>query len=96
MTQCQARPLPKEPQYRQGYLLLRTDRGKMDSEQNSGFLQKVMGFIYILSPFKEAQNSICRAEIEMQMQRKGLWTQWGNERVGQIERVALTYIHHHV
>ena len=56
----------------------------------------MIGFIYILLPFKEAQNSICRAEIEMQMQRKDLWTQWGTERVGQIERVALTYIHHHV
>ena len=25
-----------------------------------------------------------------------LWTQWGKERVGRIERVELTYIHQHV
>ena len=24
------------------------------------------------------------------------WTQWGKERVDQIEKVALTYIRHHV
>ena len=26
----------------------------------------------------------------------GLWTQRGKERVGQIERVALTYIHYYM
>ena len=25
-----------------------------------------------------------------------MWTQWGKERVEQIERVALTYVHYHV
>ena len=39
--------------------------------------------------------AICRAGIEMQSQRKNLWTQWGKERVGRIERVALAYIHYH-
>ena len=26
----------------------------------------------------------------------GLWMQWGKEKVGSIERIALTYIHYHV
>ena len=39
---------------------------------------------------------ICRAAIEMEKQRKDLWTQWVKGRVGQIERVALIYLHYHV
>ena len=39
---------------------------------------------------------ICMARIEIQMQRMGLWTQWGKERVGRIERVALMRMHCHV
>ena len=35
-------------------------------------------------------------ELETQMERMDLWIQQGKERVGQIERVALTYIHYHV
>ena len=35
-------------------------------------------------------------ELETQMERMDLWIQQGKERVGQIERVALTYIHCHV
>ena len=31
---------------------------------------------------------ICLAGIEMQMERMDLWTQWGKERLGQIEKVA--------
>ena len=30
---------------------------------------------------------ICRAGIETQTQRTDLWTQWGKEREGQIERI---------
>ena len=37
-----------------------------------------------------------REEMEMQMQRVDWWTQWRKERVGQIEKVALTYIHYPV
>ena len=36
--------------------------------------------------------SICREGKETQMQIKDMWTQWGKERAGQIEKVALTYI----
>ena len=39
---------------------------------------------------------ICREEIEMEMQRTNLWTQSGEERAGQTERIALTQIHDHV
>ena len=28
---------------------------------------------------------ICRAKIEMPLERMDLWTQWGKERVGQVE-----------
>ena len=41
-------------------------------------------------------NLFSRGGIETQTQRMDLWTQQGKERVGQIERVALTYIHYHV
>ena len=37
---------------------------------------------------------ICRAEIEMQALRTDLWMCGGEEREGQVERVALTYIHY--
>ena len=40
--------------------------------------------------------SICRARIEVQTKRTKLWTQERKERVGLIERAALTYIHYHV
>ena len=43
-----------------------------------------------------ANEPICRAGIETQTQRMDLWTQQGKERVGQIERVALTYTHYHM
>ena len=32
----------------------------------------------------------------MQKYRRDLWTQQGKERMGQTERVALTYTHYHV
>ena len=31
--------------------------------------------------------------MKMQMQRTDLWTQWVEERVEEIEKVALTYIY---
>ena len=39
---------------------------------------------------------ICRAGIETQTQRMGLWTQQGKGRVGEIQRVALKHICYHV
>ena len=39
---------------------------------------------------------ICRERIEAQTQRINVWTQWGKERMRQIERVALTYIQYSV
>ena len=38
---------------------------------------------------------IYREEMEMQMQRMDWWTQRGKERVGQANKVALTYVHYH-
>ena len=37
---------------------------------------------------------MCRPGIEMQTLRADLCAQQGRERVGRIERVALTYIHY--
>ena len=34
--------------------------------------------------------------MEMQTQRMDLWTQLGKERVGQMEKVASTFLHYHV
>ena len=44
----------------------------------------------------DADESICKVEIKMQAKRMGMWTQGRKGTVGQIERVALTYIHCHV
>ena len=38
---------------------------------------------------------ICRAAVEMQMQRTGLWPQW-EEKVGQTERAAWKQVQYHV
>ena len=37
---------------------------------------------------------ICRAAMETQPQRAGLWTQSGKERVGCNERMELKHMHH--
>ena len=39
---------------------------------------------------------ICRKGMETQTSGTDLWTQKGKERVGQMEKVALTYIHRYV
>ena len=39
---------------------------------------------------------IFREVMEMLMQRMDLWTWQGKERVGQIEKVALTYMNYNV
>ena len=39
---------------------------------------------------------ICKEGTETQAWRTNLWTQQGNERVGQTEKASLTYIHYHV
>ena len=39
---------------------------------------------------------ICNKEMETQMERKDLWTQWGRERVRQMEKVAPKYRHYYV
>ena len=43
-----------------------------------------------------ADDSICRAAMEMQTQRTDLWTQWGKEKVEQIEGVALKHVAYHM
>ena len=40
------------------------------------------------------EESICRAGIEMQTWRMDLRTWQGKEAVGQVEGIALTYIHY--
>ena len=40
--------------------------------------------------------SICRAGIEMQMQRTDLWAQQEKERVGPTERMSWKHMHYHV
>ena len=45
---------------------------------------------------KYIYETICRDEIETQVYKTDSLTQGGKERVGQIERVALTYIPYHV
>ena len=37
----------------------------------------------------------CRAAMETQIQWTDLWTQWGNESEGRIERLTLKWIHYH-
>ena len=44
----------------------------------------------------DTDEPICKAGIEMQTYRIDLWTQWGKERVGRTERVALAYIHYQI
>ena len=39
---------------------------------------------------------IYRAAIEMQTQRMDFWTQWGREKVGLFERVAMKQIYYHM
>lgn len=41
-------------------------------------------------------NLFIKEEMEMQMKRKDLWVQRGKDRVGRVEKVALTYILSHV
>ena len=40
--------------------------------------------------------TIYREAMEMQLQIMVWWTQQGTERVGQIEKAALTYIHYRI
>ena len=46
---------------------------------------------YIWDLENGSDEPICRAGMEAQRQRTGLWTQQKKEKVGQIERVSLTY-----
>ena len=39
---------------------------------------------------------IYRAAIEMQTQKTDFWTQWGREKVGLFERVAMKQIYYHM
>ena len=36
--------------------------------------------------------NLCREEMETEIQRMELWTQWGKERVRQIEKIAYTLL----
>ena len=39
---------------------------------------------------------ICREGMQMWIQRMNMWTQEGKERVGQMEKAALTYIYQYM
>ena len=56
--------------------------------------------MYLMHIYRIYKNStdepLNREEMETQMQRMNWWTQWGKQRVGQIEKAALPYIHYHV
>ena len=58
-----------------------------------------MWYIYTMeyySAIKKEHISVSSKEVHEPRAsdiEKRLWTQWGKERVGQIERAALTYIH---
>ena len=45
-------------------------------------------YVYGIQKDSTDEPVICRAAMEMQTQRADLWTQWGKERVGRIERIA--------
>ena len=49
--------------------------------------------IYMESKKSSTDEPICREGMEMQMD---LWAQRDKERLGWIEKVALTYVHNHV
>ena len=52
--------------------------------------------MHIYGIYKNGTDEPIRREgKETQMQIKDMWTQWGKERAGQIEKVALTYILYH-
>ena len=62
--------------------------------------QKEKNKYYILTGTDSEKNGtdehICRARIETQALRTDLWTQWGKERMGHIERVAVKPTHYRV
>ena len=41
-------------------------------------------------------NLFAGQQWRIQPYRTGLWTQWGKERVGQIERIAWKHIYYHM
>ena len=43
---------------------------------------KALTLTHICEIYLEKWNLFCKAEIEMQDIKIGLWTQWGKERVG--------------
>ena len=52
--------------------------------------------MYMESRKNGADEPIWRAEVETQTYRRDMWTQQEKEGVGQIGRVALTYVHYDV
>ena len=61
------------------------------------FQARVLEWVAIAFSEKNATDElICRAALEKLTWGTDLWTQQGKEKVGQLERVALTYIHYHV
>ena len=60
------------------------------------FQARVLEWVAIAFSEKNATDEhICRAAVEKLTWGTDLWTQQGKEKVGRLERVALTYIHYH-
>ena len=55
----------------------------------------VLTYIYMESR-KMALMNICGEGRKTQIQKTNLWTQWGKEKVGQVEKAASTYTHYHL
>ena len=48
------------------------------------------------NPENGTDEPICGGGTEPQTRRTDLWTQWGKERMGRIEGIALKHTHYHV
>ena len=65
-------------------------REKQVSKRKTNILMHIYGI------YKNGTDEPIRREgKETQMKIKDMWTQWGKERAGQSEKVALTYILYH-
>ena len=67
----------------------------IQSEVSQKNKYRILTHVYEIQK-NDADESIYRAGIEIQTQRADLWTQWGKEREGQVEKAELTCIHCYV
>ena len=55
-----------------------------------------MYFVSLYRVWNGADEPIFREGMETKTWKMDWWTEWGKERVGRIEQVALRYIHYRV